>query len=104
MTAFAVAARAIFSDRNMAEDAFHRVGGIGAGTITRAIRRASDQVSSFNEGRFVSDTILLDVPTASVPLLAVGDTIEMGASIYEVRADPVRDADRLIWTAEAREL
>jgi hypothetical protein len=34
----------------------------------------------------------------------VGDTIEMGASIYEVRSDPVRDADRLIWTAEAREL
>ena len=52
----------------------------------------------------MSDTILLDVPTASVPLLAVGDTIEMGASIYEVRSDPVRDADRLIWTAEAREL
>jgi hypothetical protein len=28
----------------------------------------------------------------------------MGASIYEVRSDPVRDVDRLIWTAEAREL
>ena len=67
-------------------------------------RRAPDHVSAFNEGRFVLDTILLDVPTASVPRLTTGDTIEIGASIYEVRADPVRDADRLIWTAEAREL
>jgi hypothetical protein len=104
VTAFDVAALAIFGDRNMAEDALHRVAGIGAGTATRAVRRAPDQVSAFSEGRFVSDTILLDVPTASVPLLAVGDTIEIGASIYEVRADPTRDADRLIWTAEAREL
>jgi hypothetical protein len=104
VTAFDVAAHATFADRNLAEDALHRAGGTGGGTVTRAIRRAPDQVSGFNDARFLSDTILLDMPTASVPLLARGDTIEIGASIYEVRADPVRDADRLIWTAEAREL
>ncbi|WP_443082540.1 head-tail joining protein [Tabrizicola sp.] len=35
--------------------------------------------------------------------LAPGDTFEIGGVIYEVRGEPLRDALRHVWKAEARE-
>ena len=104
MGAFDLAAKTIFADKNMASDASYRAGGSGVAVPIRAIIRAPDRFASFGEGRFLADTTLLDVQTAFVPLLAMGDTIQIGAVIYELRADPTRDVERLIWTAEVRAL
>jgi hypothetical protein len=104
VTAFTAAAAALFRDLNIAVDALYRQGGIGSGVAIRVIRSAPDQVAAFGEGRFVTDTVLIAVCVADAPDLASGDTIEVNGVLFEVRSDPMRDADRLIWTAEAREL
>lgn len=104
MTAFATATSALFRDPNIAVDALYRPGGIGLGVAVRVIRSAPDQVAAFGEGRFVTDTVLIAVRVADAPGLGPGDTIEADAVLFEVRTDPVRDADRLVWSAEARAL
>jgi hypothetical protein len=104
MTAFAAATSTLFRDPNIAVDALYRPGGIGSGVAIRVIRSAPDQVAAFGEGRFVTDTVLIAVCVADAPDLASGDTIEADGVLFEVRADPVRDADRLVWSAEARAL
>lgn len=104
MSAFDLAAKAIFADANMASDAIYRVGGLGVGTTVRAIRRAPDRAATFGDGRFLTDTVLLDVRVVDAPSLNMGDTLEIGGVVYEVRAEPMRDTERLIWTAEVKEL
>ena len=104
MTAFAIAATTLFRDPNIAVDALYRPGGIGLCVAIRVIRSAPDQVAAFGEGRIVTDTVLIAVCVADAPDLASGDTIEVNGLLFEVRADPVRDADRLVWSAEARAL
>ncbi|MCA2992098.1 hypothetical protein [Gemmatimonas sp.] len=104
MTAFAAATSALFRDPNIALDALYRPGGIGIGVAIRVIRSAPDQVAAFGEGRFVTDTVLIAVCVADAPDLASGDTIEVNGLLFEVRGDPARDADRLVWSAEARAL
>lgn len=91
----------IFADPNMAMDALWRSGGVGAGIPVRVIRRAPDEVSSFSAGRFVSDTVLISVRVADAPTLKPGDTFEIGGELFEVRSEPLRDSDRLVWSCEA---
>lgn len=101
---FAASVAAMFRDRHIAVDALWRAGGAGDGVPVRAIRRAPDRFASFGDGRFVTDSVLIDVRTEQVATLARGDTFEFGGAIYEVASDPVRDSERLIWSAEARAL
>ena len=37
-----------------------------------------------------------------VAALGPGDTFQIGAEIYVVRGEPLRDAERLVWSAEVR--
>ena len=104
MTAFEVAANSLFADRNLASDALWRAGGLGPGIPIRATLRAPDDLASFGDGRFVTSTVILELLVAAASVLAAGDTIQIGAALYEIRADPVRDAERLVWSAEARQL
>lgn len=104
MNAFAAAIDVMFEDENMALDALYRAGGAGSGVPVRVIRRAPDRFANFGEGRFVTDTVLIDVRTSEIAALSPGDTFEIAATVFEVRSEPVRDSERLIWAAEAREL
>lgn len=104
MNAFKVATDLLFLDRNIALDALWRPGGEGEGQPVRVIRRQPDRMANFGDGRFVTDTTLIDVRVSDAPTLAPGDTFEIGGDLYEVRGDPVRDADRLTWSADARVL
>ena len=103
MTAFATAATTLFRDPNVAVDAIYSPGGIGGGVPVRVIRAAPDRLAQFGEGRFVTDTVGLDIAVADAPDLAEGDTIEIGGTLYTILGEPIRDADRLVWSAEARE-
>ncbi|MGB3537917.1 MAG: hypothetical protein WBA42_07135 [Mesorhizobium sp.] len=123
MNAFAAGIDAIFADPNMTRTAVYRAGGAGTGASVRVIFRAPDRVVNWNEGRFVADTLFIDVRVSEVPNLAQGDTFAMAApgaglscdfeadayaqgliEVFEVRSDPVRDGERLCWAAEVREL
>lgn len=102
MTAFAAALNTLFADPNFGRDAVYRAGGSGPATPVRAILRAPDRITTFNQGRFVADTFLIDLRVSEVPNPEPGDTLAIGDVTYELRADPVRDADRLTWACEAR--
>ena len=98
-----MAADLIFADPNMAMDALWRSAGVGEGIPVRVIRRAPDQIASFGAGRFVTDTVLISVRVSEVPSLGAGDTFEIAGELFEVRSEPVRDSDRLVWSVEASE-
>ncbi len=51
-------------------------------------------MTGFGEGRFVTDSVMIDIECAALGTLAPGDTFEIGSVIYEVRGEPLRDALR----------
>ena len=104
MTAFDLAVDSLFADPNLAVDAFLRLGGTGMAQAIRVIRAMPDRFASFGEGRFVVDTVLLNIRLADAPVLSAGDTVEIAGQLHEVRGTPTRDSDRLVWLAEARAL
>ena len=104
MTAFDLAANSLFADQNLAADALLRLGGGGPAFAIRVIRAMPDQFASFGEGRFVVDTVLLNIRLADAPVLSAGDTVEIAGQLHEVQGTPTRDSDRLVWLAEARTL
>lgn len=103
MSAFATATAALFRDQNLAQDALWRSSGAGAPVAVRVMLRRPDAVTGFGEGRFVTDSVMIDVECAALGTLAQGDTFEIVGVIYEVRGEPLRDALRHVWKAEARE-
>lgn len=104
MSAFATATAALFRDSNLTQDSVWRSGGAGVPVAVRAMLRRPDAVTGFGEGRFVTDSVMIDVECAALGGLAPGDTFEIGGIIYEVRGEPMRDALRHVWKAEAREV
>ena len=104
MTAFDLATGSLFADPNLAVDALLRLGGTGPAQAIRAIRAMPDRFANFGEGRFVVDTVLLNIRLADAPVLSAGDTVEIAGQLHEVRGTPTRDTDRLVWLAEARAL
>jgi hypothetical protein len=104
LTAFDLAMDSLFADQNLAVDALLRVGGTGPALAIRVIRAMPDGFASFGEGRFVVDTVLLNIRLVDVPVLTAGDTVEIVGQLHEVQGTPTRDTDRLAWRAEARAL
>lgn len=103
MSAFATATAALFRDPNLAQDGLWRGGGTGTPLAVRVMVRRPDAVTGFGEGRFVTDSVMIDVECAALGALAPGDTFEIEGVIYEVRGEPLRDALRHVWKTEARE-
>lgn len=104
MTAFDLATGSLFADQNLAVDALLRVGGSGPAQSIRVIRAMPDQFASFGDGRFVVDTVLLNIRLTDAPALVAGDTVEIAGQLHEIQGTPTRDTGRLIWRAEARAL
>jgi hypothetical protein len=101
LTAFDLATDSLFTDQNLAIDALLRLGGTG---LAQPIRAMPDQFASFGEGRFVVDTMLLNIRLAEAPVLSAGDTVEIAGQLHEVQGTPTRDTNRLAWRAEVRAL
>jgi hypothetical protein len=104
MTVFVVATDALFSDPNLAGDAVYRAGGADIGIAVRVIVRRPDRVGDFGETRIASETMTFDVRTAEIAEPAEGDPLDVDGVTYVIQGTPVRDAERLIWTIEARPL
>jgi hypothetical protein len=104
MRGFGLMIDALFRNPVLGVDALFRPGGTGDPVPVRVVLRRPDRIASFGDGRFVAEAILIDVRIAEVAALAPGDRFELGAVTYEVRGEPVRDSERLVWAAEARAL
>jgi hypothetical protein len=102
MNAFTTAIDILFTDPNLGVDAIYRTGGSGEAITLRAIVRQPDRVGTFGETRIATETTLVDIRTSDIPAPAEGDTIEMHGTIYVIQGEPIRDAERLVWTIEAR--
>ena len=72
MSAFATATAALFRDPNLAQDGLWRLGGAGVPVAVRVMLRRPDAVSGFGEGRFVTDSVMIDVECAALGALAPG--------------------------------
>ena len=104
MTAFDLATDSLFTDPNLAVDALLRLGGAGPAQPIRVIRAMPDRFANFGEGRFVVDSVLLNIRLADAPVLSAGDTVQIAGQLHEVQGTPTRDANRLVWLAEVRAL
>lgn len=102
MNAFGAAINAIFADPHMAVAAEYRSGGADPAVSVRVIKRSPDAIAEFNVGRFVTDAIFLDVRVGDVSALEQHDTFTIAGEVFEVLGEPRRDAERLVWQAEAR--
>lgn len=102
MTAFAAATEVLFADPHLARDAVYRPAGAGDGIPVRVMLRQPDRVESFGETRLLADTTVIDVRTVEVPGLAAADSFEIDGEVYRVQGEPIRDSERLVWTAELR--
>ena len=102
MTAFAAAINTLFADPYLGADAIYHVGGSGETITLKAIVRQPDRIGTYGETRIATETTLVDIRTSDIAAPAEGDTIEMGGTVYVIQGEPLRDAERLIWTIEAR--
>jgi hypothetical protein len=99
MSAIAAAFETLFADPNMARDAIFTPTG-GVAVPVRIVVRRPDSVSDFGETRLHAETTVVDIRVADAPALSSGDAFEIAGESYVVQGEPMRDAERLIWTAE----
>ena len=101
-TVFAAAIDALFADPNLGLNAVYRAGGADPGVTVRAIVRRPDRAGDFGETRIVAETLTIDIRASEIAAPAEGDTIAVDGSTYVIQGEPIRDAEWLIWTIEAR--
>ena len=102
MSVFAEALDDLFADPHLARDATWRAGGTGPPAAVRIVLRQPDRIGSFGGTRLLADTTVVEVRTVEVPALTTDDTVEIDGDVYRVQGEPVRDSERLVWTAELR--
>lgn len=100
MTVFSAAVNVIFADPNMAADCAYRTGGADPAVTVRVIRNRPDDMVSFGQSRVVTETVIFDVRASDVALPVLGDTLTIGAEVFEVIAAPSIDRERLVWRLE----
>ena len=102
MTVFATAMDRIYANPSMAATAVWISATTSEERPIHVIRRATDRITEFGAGRFVSDTMMVDVRVADLPDPRTGDLILIGADSFTIQGEPVRDRERLIWTLDLR--
>ena len=103
MTApFAAAAAAAVDDcfRHLGREAVYTPDG-DTSLEVRVIAKRPDEIVGLEETRIHTATALFDVRVSEVAELRPGDRLSVGGEDYLVQGEPVRDAERLIWTFEA---
>ena len=102
MNAFAAAMDRIYANPSMAAAAVWISATTSEERTIRIIRRAPDRITEFGAGRFVSDTMMVDVRVSDLPDPRPGDLIEIGADSFTIQGEPMRDGESLIWSLDLR--
>lgn len=100
--AFADAMADLFADPNIARTALYRSGGVGDGVPVRVIAKRNDQISEFSEISIASASARFDLRVSEVPEPVEGDTITLDGETFIIQGEPVRDAERLVWSVDTR--
>ena len=100
MNAFATAMDRIFANTDMAVAAVWISGSTSEERPIRVIRCAPDRITDFGAARILSDTTTVDVRVSELADPRPGDLIILGADSFVIQGEPVKDSERLIWTAE----
>jgi hypothetical protein len=100
MNVFAAAVDRIYSNPSMAVTALWISASTSEERTIRVIRRAPDRITEFGAGRFVSDSMMVDVRVADLPDPRPGDLILIGANSFTIQGEPVRDRERLVWSLD----
>lgn len=102
MNVFAAAVDRIYTNPSMAVAALWISATTSEERTIRVIRRAPDRITEFGAGRFVSDTVMVDVRLSDLPDCRSGDLIVIGTDSITIQGEPVRDRERLIWSLDLR--
>ena len=101
MSVFGAAIDALFADPHLAADGTFTPDG-GLPVLVRVIVRRPDRIMAFGDARLASDSAMFDLRVSEVASPRPGDQLEVGGQSYVVFGEPVRDAERLVWTVSAR--
>ena len=99
---FSAAIDALFADPHLALGVIYRSGGADPGVPIRVILRRPDRVGDLGETRIVAGTVMIDIRVSEVAAPAEGDIIEASGTVYVIQGEPIRDAEHLVWSIEAR--
>jgi hypothetical protein len=99
MNAFAICVDALFADDNIATDAIYTAGG-GTPVLVRVVARRADSITGFGEAKLWSETQRFDLRVGEVATPRPGDRLEINGEAFLIQGEPVRDAERLIWTID----
>jgi hypothetical protein len=102
MDAIAAAIDDLFADPHLARDGLYRAGGDGEGIPVRVLARRPDRTIGFEDVAVHTATAVFEVRVAEVPTPAEDDVLVFEGATYIVQGEPVRDAERLIWTLDTR--
>ena len=86
--------------RHLGRDALYTPEGDEPRTV-RMIAKRPDEIVGFEETRIHAATTLFDVRVSEVAEPRPGDRFAIDGEPYLVQGEPVRDAERLVWTLEA---
>ena len=90
---------ALFVDDNIASDAIYTAEG-GTPVLVRVVARRADNITGFGEARLWSETQRFDLRVSEVATPRPGDRLEIGGEAFLIQGEPMRDAERLIWTID----
>ena len=102
MSVFEAALGRIFANPSVAVAAVWISAATSEERPIRVIRRAPDRITEFGAGRFVSDTMMVDVRASDLPDPRPGDLLVIGVDSFILQGEPIRDRERLIWTLDLR--
>ena len=69
--------------------------------MVKVIAKRPDEIVGLGETRIHAGTALFDVRTSEIAAPRAGDSLDIDSETFVVQGEPVRDAERLIWTLEA---
>ena len=98
--AIAVATAVDACFRHLGRDAVYTPDG-GEPVTVRVVARRPDEIVGLGDTRIHAGTTLLDVRVSEIAEPRPGDRLVIDGEDYLVQGEPVRDAERLIWTLEA---
>ena len=90
---------ALFADSNIGTEAIYTAGG-GNPVLVRVVARRGDSITGFGEAKLWSETQHFDLLVSEVATPRPGDRIEIDGEAFLIQGEPIRDAERLIWTID----